>query len=119
MWSLPSRKSRPATSIIHRPRRPKFTPRLERLERRDVPSTLTWINPAYLRFGVGVLLVLYTIYGLARPAFKPMKIGVAADIGIGLANGLVGGLTIVILAVLIDRITQAYGQRLQRHKSGR
>lgn len=33
-------------------------------------------------------------------------------------TGLVGGLTIVILAVLIDRITQAYGQRLQRYKSG-
>jgi uncharacterized membrane protein YfcA len=54
---------------------------------------LTYINPAYLRFGVGVLLVLYTIYGLARPAFMPMKIGVAADIAIGVTNGLVGGLT--------------------------
>ncbi|MFC7398807.1 ABC transporter permease [Chelatococcus sp. GCM10030263] len=30
--------------------------------------------------------------------------------------GLVGGLTIVVLAVVIDRITQAYGQRLQRHR---
>lgn len=54
---------------------------------------LTWINPAYLRFGVGGLLVLYAVYGLARPAFKPMKITVAPDIGIGLVNGLVGGLT--------------------------
>jgi uncharacterized membrane protein YfcA len=54
---------------------------------------LNYINPVYLRFGVGVLLVLYTIYGLVRPAFRPMKIGAAADIGIGVANGLVGGLT--------------------------
>jgi len=54
---------------------------------------LRYINPVYLRFGVGALLVLYTIYGLVRPAFKPMKIGVAADIGIGVTNGLVGGLT--------------------------
>ena len=54
---------------------------------------LGYINPVYLRFGVGVLLVLYTIYGLARPAFKPMKIGTAADIAIGVTNGLVGGLT--------------------------
>ncbi len=54
---------------------------------------LNHINPAYLRFGVGVLLVLYTIYGLARPAIKPMKIGVAPDIAIGVVNGLVGGLT--------------------------
>jgi len=54
---------------------------------------LTYINPAYLRFGVGVLLVLYAIYSLARPAFKPMKIGTAPDIAIGIVNGLVGGLT--------------------------
>lgn len=31
--------------------------------------------------------------------------------------GLVGGITIVILAVLIDRITQSYGRRLQRHRN--
>jgi uncharacterized membrane protein YfcA len=54
---------------------------------------LTWIDPIYLRFGVGVLLVLYTVYGLARPAFKPIKIGIGADITIGIANGLVGGMT--------------------------
>src|SRR5436305_7538321 len=54
---------------------------------------LSHINPVYLRFGVGVLLVLYTIYGLARPAFKPIRIGIGADIGIGITNGLVGGLT--------------------------
>jgi uncharacterized membrane protein YfcA len=54
---------------------------------------LTYLNPVYLRFGVGLLLVLYTIYGLARPAFKPMTIGTTADIGIGILNGLVGGLT--------------------------
>src|SRR6476646_219893 len=34
---------------------------------------LTSINPAYLRTGVGVLLVLYSIYGLAQPAFKPIR----------------------------------------------
>jgi len=54
---------------------------------------LNHLNPVYLRFGVGVLLVLYTVYGLARPAFKPMKIGTGPDIGIGIVNGLVGGLT--------------------------
>ena len=54
---------------------------------------LTYINPANIRFGVGVLLVLYTVYGLARPAFKPMKIRVGPDIAIGIVNGLVGGLT--------------------------
>jgi uncharacterized protein len=54
---------------------------------------LTYINPAYLRMGVGVLLVLYSIYGLARPAFKPVPSGVSADVGIGFLNGLLGGLT--------------------------
>jgi uncharacterized protein len=54
---------------------------------------LTYINPVYMRLGVGVLLVLYAIYSLARPAFKPMKIGAAPDIGIGFVNRLVGGLT--------------------------
>jgi uncharacterized membrane protein YfcA len=54
---------------------------------------LTYFNAAYLRFGVGVLLVLYTTYGLARPVFRPMTIGVAADITIGFFNGLLGGLT--------------------------
>jgi uncharacterized membrane protein YfcA len=54
---------------------------------------LTYLNPVYLRLGVGMLLVLYAIFSLARPAIKPMKIGAAPDIGIGIVNGLVGGLT--------------------------
>src|SRR3979490_490756 len=54
---------------------------------------LNHINPVYLRSGVGVLLVLYTVYGLARPVFKPMKIGAGSDIAIGVVNGLVGGVT--------------------------
>ena len=54
---------------------------------------LNHINPVYLRFGVGVLLVLYTIYGLVKPAFSAMKIGTGPDIAIGIVNGLVGGLT--------------------------
>ena len=56
-------------------------------------TLLSTINPVYLRFGVGLLLVFYTTYGLVKPAFKPMKIGIAADLAIGVTNGLVGGLT--------------------------
>lgn len=56
-------------------------------------SILAYLNPTYLRVGVGLLLVLYTIYGLMRPVFAPMKIGTGADIAIGLSNGLLGGLT--------------------------
>jgi uncharacterized membrane protein YfcA len=54
---------------------------------------LTHINPSFLRFGVGALLVLYAIYNLVRPPIKPLKIGVPADIAIGISNGLLGGLT--------------------------
>ena len=54
---------------------------------------LTYINPAHLRIGVGVLLVLYSIYSLAKPALKPVQGGVPADVGIGFLNGLLGGLT--------------------------
>jgi uncharacterized protein len=54
---------------------------------------LTSVNPAYLRTGVGVLLVLYSIYGLAQPAFRPIKAGVPADAGIGVLNGLFAGVT--------------------------
>ena len=56
-------------------------------------TLLTYINPSYLRTGVGVLLVLYSAYGLARPAFKPLQSRAAADVGIGFLNGLLGGLT--------------------------
>jgi uncharacterized membrane protein YfcA len=55
-------------------------------------GVLAYLNPAYLRFGVGVLLVLYTAYGLTRPVFA-VSIGTGADIAIGVSNGLLGGLT--------------------------
>jgi uncharacterized membrane protein YfcA len=56
-------------------------------------SILSYLNPTYLRFGVGVLLMIYAIHGLVRPVFAPMKIGTGADIAIGISNGLLGGLT--------------------------
>ena len=54
---------------------------------------LTYIDPAYMRSGVGLLLVVYGIYGLAQPAFKPLQAGVAPDGGIGFLNGVLCGLT--------------------------
>ncbi|MFL4968661.1 MAG: TSUP family transporter [Xanthobacteraceae bacterium] len=54
---------------------------------------LTYIDAAYLRSGVGLLLVLYGIYGLAQPALKPLQAGTAADAGIGFLNGLLCGVT--------------------------
>jgi uncharacterized protein len=56
-------------------------------------ALLAWLEPAHVRFGVGVLLVAYTIYSLTRPVFPPIKIGTGSDIAIGLSNGLLGGIT--------------------------
>jgi len=54
---------------------------------------LTYLDPNYVRLGVGVLLIIYSVYSLAKPAFKPHKLGVGADGGIGFLNGVLGGLT--------------------------
>ena len=53
----------------------------------------SYVNPAYLRAGIGLLLVLYSVYNLARPTFKPVGSGVPTDVGVGILNGLLGGLT--------------------------
>src|SRR4030088_2598550 len=34
---------------------------------------LTWANPAHVRIGVGVFLVLYSLYALFRPTITPVK----------------------------------------------
>jgi uncharacterized membrane protein YfcA len=62
---------------------------------------LAYINPAHLRTGVGLLLLLYSIYYLARPALEPVQSGVPADIGIGFLNGLLGGLTGLVGIVVV------------------
>jgi uncharacterized protein len=57
-------------------------------------AVLAWANPDYMRAGVGALLILYSLYGLARPSMKPILAGGApADTGIGLLNGILGGAT--------------------------
>jgi uncharacterized protein len=37
--------------------------------------------------------VLYSAYNLARPEFKPVESGVPTEVGVGILNGLLGGLT--------------------------
>jgi uncharacterized protein len=54
---------------------------------------LIYIDPALLRIGVGLLLVAYSTYGLVGPVLKPINGGIAADVGIGVVNGLLGGMT--------------------------
>jgi uncharacterized protein len=56
-------------------------------------AILGWARPDYVRVTVGVVLVLYSTYSLARPAVKPVKAGGAtADPGVGFLNGILGGL---------------------------
>jgi uncharacterized membrane protein YfcA len=56
-------------------------------------AILRYADPSHVRAGVGVLLVLYSLYGLARPALKPIAAGPAADAGVGFLNGVLGAMT--------------------------
>jgi uncharacterized protein len=56
-------------------------------------ALLTYVDPAYLRGAVGLLLVMYGTYGLTQPVLKPAPDNVPADAGIGLVNGVLAGLT--------------------------
>ncbi len=62
---------------------------------------LAHIDPARLRAGVGLLLLLYSIYYLARPSLRAVQGGVPADIVIGFLNGLLGGLTGLVGIVVV------------------
>lgn len=54
---------------------------------------LAYMNPAWLRLGVGLLLVLYSLNGLLRPNLKPIPASVPAELTVGLFNGMLGGMT--------------------------
>ena len=54
---------------------------------------LTYLNPAYLRGAVGVLLIVYGAYGLAQPMLPTVRANAATDGAVGFANGVLAGLT--------------------------
>lgn len=54
---------------------------------------LTSVDPSKLRATIGILLIIYSVYNLARPTQKIVDGGLPAEIGVGVGNGLVGGLT--------------------------
>jgi uncharacterized membrane protein YfcA len=56
-------------------------------------ALLTTLDPAGLRIGTGALLVAFGLYNLLRPIRNPVQAGVPTDVGVGIANGLIGGLT--------------------------
>jgi uncharacterized membrane protein YfcA len=55
-------------------------------------ALLSHIDPSHMRTVVGLLLVFYSLYNLARPTIKPVHAALPADVGIGILNGLLGGL---------------------------
>jgi hypothetical protein len=55
---------------------------------------LTWANPHSVRVGVGIFLIMYSLYAFFRPTLRPVTGGgAAADAGVGFLNGLLGGMT--------------------------
>src|SRR5262249_26460626 len=59
-----------------------------------VPAgTAPSVDQGTLRLTIGVLLVLYSLNNLIRPTVEPVPGSVTADFGVGVANGLIGGLT--------------------------
>jgi uncharacterized membrane protein YfcA len=56
-------------------------------------ALLTSVNPDTLRLVIGVLLLIYSLYSLIRPAVKPFRVGFPTEFSVGVANGLVSGLT--------------------------
>ena len=56
-------------------------------------ALLTAVSPAVVRIGVGVLLIAYASYNLLKPKIKPFDSNPVTDTGIGILNGMLGGLT--------------------------
>jgi uncharacterized membrane protein YfcA len=54
---------------------------------------LAHLDPAAVRRAVGVLLVLYSLYGMLAPKLAPVRANVPSDGTIGFVNGVLGGLT--------------------------
>jgi uncharacterized membrane protein YfcA len=46
-----------------------------------------------IRFSIGALLMIFSLYSLFRPTLRPMQGTVPRELGVGVANGLIGGLT--------------------------
>jgi uncharacterized membrane protein YfcA len=56
-------------------------------------ALLATINQETVRLSIGILLIVYSLYGIARPAISAPEGGVAARVGVGVVNGLIGGMT--------------------------
>ena len=55
---------------------------------------LAHTDPRYVRLGIGVVLVLFSLYGLLRPNLRPIKAALfSGDFCAGFLNGVLGGAT--------------------------
>jgi uncharacterized membrane protein YfcA len=54
---------------------------------------LSHLDPAYVRRAVGILLVVYSIYGMLQPKLAPLRPNLPADGAIGFVNGILCGMT--------------------------
>ena len=55
---------------------------------------LRWASAEVLRIAIGVLLILFALYSLARPQFRRISAGGRlADGGVGVLSGMLGGMT--------------------------
>ena len=57
-------------------------------------AVLNWADPARIRVGVGIFLVVYSGWSLLRPSLRPLAVrGVALDTVIGFLHGMLAGIT--------------------------
>jgi hypothetical protein len=54
---------------------------------------LKTVDQNIVRLAIGVLLILFSAYSLARPKIATPNGGVPVEVGVGLVNGIIGGLT--------------------------
>ena len=55
---------------------------------------LKWASPSDLRIAVGLLLILFSLYNIARPKLPEVKqVRAVFDAGVGVLNGILGGST--------------------------
>src|ERR1044072_1596389 len=54
---------------------------------------LTTVDQNIVRLTIGVLLIVFSVYNLMRPKIATPNGGVPVEVGVGLVNGVIGGLT--------------------------
>jgi glycine betaine/proline transport system permease protein len=75
-----------------------------------LPTIMAGINQTImLALSMVVVASMIGVQGLGQPVLRAIT-------NQYFAMGLLNGLAIVVIAILFDRLSQAYGQRLQKHR---